>query len=332
MTFNNFPKTIIISRTDNIGDVIVTLPLAAFLKQQAEDIFIYFIGKSYTKDIIEKCPFVDQFLDRDEIIASGGLPASIQADAVLFVYPDKELEKKIYKQVPIRVGTSNRWYHWLYLNKRISFSRKNSPLHEAQLNFFLLLPWIKNPIPDLALLKSYTLLQTSKSNRFTNILNPSAKKHIIFHTKSKGSAREWPMASYLKLAQLLAPLQYQVYISGTENEGKQIKEQCPELFNQQNITDVTGKFPLATFVEFIDACDTMVACSTGPLHIAAGLNKKTVGIYPPIKPMHAGRWAPLGSNSFVLSSNISCDSCRKSGLCHCIQEILPESVFNILTH
>ena len=37
-----------------------------------------------------------------------------------------------------RVGTANRWYHWLYVNKKIFFSRKKSKLHEAQLNFKLL--------------------------------------------------------------------------------------------------------------------------------------------------------------------------------------------------
>jgi len=200
------------------------------------------------------------------------------------------------------------------------------------LNFFLLSTWLENPIPDLSLLKSYTLLKTTKEHSFQNILNPHTQKHVIFHTKSKGSAREWPMSSYLILARLLAPLQYQVYISGTETEGIQIKEQCPELFNEPNVTDVTGKFTLAAFIEFIDACDAMVACSTGPLHIAAGLNKKTIGIYPPIKPMDAGRWAPLGKNSFVLTAVKNCDLCRKTGICPCIQEITPESVFTILAN
>lgn len=329
MMLTGFPTRIILSRTDNIGDVIVTLPLAAFLKSHVAGIVIYFIGKSYTKAIIEACPFVDVFLDRDELI-SFGLPSSVQAEAALFIYPDKALEKSIRTQIPLRVGTANRWYHWVHLNKRVFFSRKNSPLHEAQLNFNLLSPWLNTPIPAFTLLRSYTLLKTKHTGSFHYLLNPSAARHIIFHTKSKGSAREWPMGNYLRLAQLLAPMNYQVYISGTEQEGKQIKAQCPQLFKESNVSDITGMFNLSEFIEFIDVCDGMVACSTGPLHISAALNKRAVGIYPPIKPMHAGRWGPLGSDSFVLTSTKSCSACRTTGLCGCIQDISPEAVLNKL--
>src|SRR6187402_1627503 len=105
----NIPKRIIISRTDSIGDVIVTLPLAAFLKEEDKNIVIYFIGTAYTKSIIEACPHVDVFLERAELLQHG-LPADVNAEAILFAFPDKELEKKIRKQVSIRVGTANSCY------------------------------------------------------------------------------------------------------------------------------------------------------------------------------------------------------------------------------
>ncbi|HSY61249.1 MAG TPA: glycosyltransferase family 9 protein, partial [Cytophaga sp.] len=263
-------------------------------------------------------------------ILQHGLPTDVHAEAILFVFPDKELEKKIRKQVPLRIGTANRWYHWFYLNKRISFSRKNSSLHESQLNFYLLSPWFKSAIPDLEKIKSYTLLKVQSTASLQSVLITSAQKHIIFHTKSKGSAREWPLSNYHQLAKLLAPLNYQVYISGTAAEGKLIHEQYPELFSEKNVTDITGRFSLQQFIEFINICDATVACSTGPLHISAALNKQTIGIYPPIKPMHAGRWGPLGSRSSVLTSTKSCALCRTTGLCTCIQSITPEAVYNAL--
>lgn len=331
MKAGNLPKSIIISRTDSIGDVIVTLPLAAFLKEQDANIRIYFIGTAYTKSIIEACPHVDVFIDRADVLQYG-LSKNIRAEAILFVFPDKELEKKIRKQVPVRVGTANRWYHWLYLNKRISFSRKNSPLHESQLNFNLLSPWFEHPIPSLEKIKTYTLLKIERNPNLQSILNPSANKHIIFHTKSKGSAREWPLSNYFQLAKLLAPLHYQIYISGTAAEGKLIHEQCPEIFSEQNVTDITGKFSLQEFIEFINICDATIACSTGPLHISAALDKQTIGIYPPIKPMHAGRWGPLGSKSSVLISTESCELCRTTGNCTCIQSITPEAAYNAITN
>ncbi|MEI7616388.1 MAG: hypothetical protein WCJ54_06705, partial [Actinomycetota bacterium] len=33
-------------------------------------------------------------------------------------------------KIPIRIGTSRRLYHWFYLNKPVTLSRKKSDLHE----------------------------------------------------------------------------------------------------------------------------------------------------------------------------------------------------------
>ncbi|NLF41723.1 MAG: glycosyltransferase family 9 protein, partial [Bacteroidales bacterium] len=49
-----FPKgNLIISRTDAIGDVILTLPLASYLKSLEPGRKIIFLGRNYTKAIIE---------------------------------------------------------------------------------------------------------------------------------------------------------------------------------------------------------------------------------------------------------------------------------------
>ena len=58
-------KRVIISRTDSIGDVILTLPICHWLKSNFEDITIIFLGKSYTRPVIECCKDVDEFADWD---------------------------------------------------------------------------------------------------------------------------------------------------------------------------------------------------------------------------------------------------------------------------
>ena len=39
------PNSIIISRTDNLGDVMLTLPLCGYIKSIAPETKIYFLGK-----------------------------------------------------------------------------------------------------------------------------------------------------------------------------------------------------------------------------------------------------------------------------------------------
>jgi ADP-heptose:LPS heptosyltransferase len=47
-------------------------------------------------------------------------------------------------------------------------------------------------------------------------------------------------------------------------------------------------------------CDLFIAGSTGPLHVAAAMNKKTVGFYPSKKSSTAIRWETVNSNNLKL--------------------------------
>jgi ADP-heptose:LPS heptosyltransferase len=45
----------------------------------------------------------------------------------------------------------------------------------------------------------------------------------------------------------------------------------------------------------ISICDVFIAGSTGPLHIAGALNKKTVGFYPSKKSSTSLRWQTINN-------------------------------------
>ena len=64
---NNFQK-IIISRTDAIGDVILTLPMCGLIKKYYPNVKIIFLGRSYTQAIIEHCEHVDEFINADTLL------------------------------------------------------------------------------------------------------------------------------------------------------------------------------------------------------------------------------------------------------------------------
>ncbi|TAH20374.1 MAG: lipopolysaccharide heptosyltransferase family protein [Cytophagales bacterium] len=324
-------QKIILSRTDNLGDVVLTLPMAGAIKAQLPDSQVFFIGKSYTKAIIEGSNFVDKFLDREEILQHPQLLKELQANAIIHVFPDKEiasLAKRV--NIPIRIGTSHRLFHWFSCNKMVNLGRKNSDLHEAQLNLKLLQP--------LQLKTDYALSEIGKLYGMSKItplpsefqqLVSKEKFNLILHPKSKGSAREWNLENYQALIQLLPKEKFQFFITGTQAEGEKIKNLLPSIFNFENVYDLTGKLSLSQLVSFINEVGALVACSTGPLHIAAALGKKAIGIFPPMRPIHPQRWQPLGIQAQTLCLNKSCNDCKKSMDCPCIQSITPKQVANL---
>ena len=74
----------------------------------------------------------------------------------------------------------------------------------------------------------------------------------------------------------------------------------------------------------------MIAASTGPLHIAAALGKKAIGLFAPMRPIHPGRWKPIGKQANYLVLNIDCSDCRKTMNCHCIREIKTMEVIKMI--
>ena len=293
-----FPSSLAIARTDSIGDVIVTLPLCGFIKKHSPHTRIVFIGRSYTQAIVEACPFVDEFLNFDKPSES-----SLKVDACVFAFPDAKVMKWVKAQgVKNRIATGSRIASWKFANDRVFFSRKNSDLHESQLNFNLLYPFGVKDIPTLEEIREWHVLKPQVESPIQ--LEPN-KRSVVFHMLSKGSALNWSLHQYQELAALLPAADFNIYITGTEEEGVRIRK---DFRFDSHITDLTGKLSLPQLIAFISTCETLVAASTGPLHIASALGIRAIGLYPSQRPMHPGRWMPIGERAAYLEDGVVDDA------------------------
>lgn len=325
---------IILSRTDSIGDVVLTLPMAGVLKKYFPACKIYFLGRTYTKEIILLSEHVDEFINYDEIISLSLKEQvekikSINADIFLHVLPKKEIALLAKRAgVPLRVGTTNRFFHWYTCNQLVRLSRKNSNWHEAQLN--------------IKLLRFINIKETTELNEiknyygFTNVpglmndylkLIDTKKINVILHPKSKGSAKEWGLTNYSTLINILTSDKYKIFICGTEQDGTEMKEL---LDNCQHAISLVGKLSLQQYIAFINSVDALVAASTGPLHVAAALNKISIGLFSSKRPIHPQRWAPIGNKAFAVVLDKDCHKCKRQLDCDCITKIEPKRIVDLL--
>jgi ADP-heptose:LPS heptosyltransferase len=327
---------IILSRTDSIGDVVLTLPVAGLLKQSFPGCHITFLGRSYTRPVIELCSHVDAFADIDGLLPRPGEAAgaavermkALRADVIIHVFPVAAVCKLAYRAgIPVRIATSRRLYTLFTCNRLVKVPRKHSDLHEAQLNLKLLGPLgIHTPIPLSQIADLYGLHSPGTAHP---VSLPQEKRTVILHPRSKGSAREWGPDNFGKLISLLPPGQFNILVTGTAEEGLMMKDFLDA--NRERITDLTGKLTLPEFISLIASCDALVAASTGPLHLAAALGRKAVGLYAPMRPIFPQRWAPLGKHATYLVLEKPCSDCRKTMDCHCIREIGAEEVVKRVT-
>jgi ADP-heptose:LPS heptosyltransferase len=299
--------------------------MAAVLKEAFPGVKVSFLGKGYTQPVIEACEYVDQFIDEADFL--NGSNRSRQFDAIVHVLPKAHIARKAKALgIPVRIGTTNRLFHWWTCSKLVRLGRKNSLLHESQLNIKLLSPLgIRNDFSLAELGNKIGLHPKVNIPSDMDSLISQTQPNVILHPKSQGSAREWGLDNFADLAKRLSDDGCKVFISGTKADAEQLQ---PLLSVAAGIaTDITGRMDLSQFIAFIQRCDALVAASTGPLHLASALGKVAIGLYPPIRPMHPGRWAPIGPKSVALEARPSCVDCKSNpSACHCMQEILPARV------
>lgn len=327
----NAPGTVILSRPDNLGDAVVTLPMAGWWKQHAPGIRIIALVKGYTRPVWERCAHIDGIVTLEELEASGDPAAQLRAwdaEAIVHVFPHRAVARWAKAAgIPRRIGTSHRWWHWTTCNERVSFSRKRSDLHEAQLNIKLLAPFgIAVPAQVQELVPCIGLRVPPPPPEVRALLRPG-KRNVVLHPL-KGSGVEWGLDNFAQLIRLLDPQRYHCLITGTAQEAERYRAVLP--LDLPHVTDTGGRLPLDRLMDLIGASDALVAASTGPLHIAAASGIRTIGLFSMRRPIHPGRWAPLGTDAHVLVFDPQCPHCAKGEPCDCIRRIPPERVLELL--
>ena len=323
-------KTILLSRTDAIGDLILSLPMIEYIKNQIPYAKIIFLAQDYTKDILDICNNLDQSLSWTDLQKMNRteqlqLIKSLNIDLAIHIFPNKNIAKLCAQaKIPLRLGSAKRWYHFLYCNLRPNLSRKHSTLHESQLNLQLLNKTFKEfeDLPSLAKIFDLIKVKAPQTLNIKNILQKfNNKKIIILHPGSRKSAVDWPIENYLELAKSMQSHSHLHFIMTGSPAEKDLFSPHLNEFHSSNFTNLMGQLKLKELIELISHSDAIVACSTGPLHIAGIFNKYCYGIFCERRPIHSGRWSPLGHHTRIISNPQ-----KHQKNCNCVLKITPQTL------
>lgn len=325
----NIPRTILLSRPDALGDAVVTLSTAGWIKYNAPGTRIIALVKEYTRPLWTHCGSVDGIITLEDL-QNGNAIAQLRVlntDAIVHVFPHRKVATWAKQaSIPRRIGTSHRWWHWLTCNERVDFSRKRSDLHEAQLNVKLLAPFGLT-VPALPQLTSCITLRRPELPRELQELFIRDRKRVVLHPLL-GSGIGWGLPNFAALIRALDPQRWQVIITGTNAETERYRRALP--LDLPHVLDMGGRLSLEKLMAVIGSSDALVAASTGPLHIAAALGVRAIGLYSMRRPIHPGRWAPLGRDAHALTFDPDCAACAAGEACDCITRIDPQRVLGLL--
>lgn len=331
---------VLICRTDNIGDVILTLPITTALKNHYPEAAIFFLARSYTQPIVEAYQSVDQFIDWEKLEAKTDdeithFLKELKLDAVIHNFPVKRILQCTFKaRIPIRTGKTGKLCRWIfYYNKLITNARYDGQKsHEAQVALkFLKVFNIKSYYKLSEIIELNQLKFPTNTPEIVSHSLSQDKFNLVVHPGSHGHGKEWPLSSFQTLLSILPEDKFHIILTGsaTEDErlGKALMQHCP------SVTNTMGKLKLSELAFLLRKANAVLASGTGPLHLAASLGTQTLGLYPN-NHCFAGptRWGPLGKRAEYLTAKTSCESCqnKRHEECSCMLNLDPETVKNKL--
>lgn len=314
------PRKILLVRPDGLGDLILSLPVARTLKDSFPGCEVHYLAAAGVVGIRPLVSYVDDWLADDGAGGSGiSLPQLVQKIRTADYSHIIELKPSwrtalagFIAGTKNRIGTSRRLYS-PFFNRAISVNRRGSGFHQTDLELRLLEPLgleVQELLP--------TLEVTGNARQMAaELLGLADKEYIVIHPGSSGSAPNWPVENYQKLAELiLVGTDYDVVITG-HNRANDGFPGC---------LDIGGRTDIETLAGVVKSASLFVSGSTGPLHLADALDVRCVSFFldrPDIGPV---RWGPRRNIDNIMMPADACH-CRDLKNCGCLERISPFTAF-----
>ena len=293
---------ILLVRNDKMGDLILSIPAISWLRKNLPNAKLVWLVKKELRDLAILCRHVDDVIYDDSFRSIMSKINAYQFDIALTFFSTFRIGYLINKaKIPIRLAPKTKLAQFFY-NHKILQKRSRSQKPEYEYNTELVSELFKilqiQNIIDIDK-PPYIKLDDIKNNRikreFTKKYQIYNEKKIIFiHPGTGGSSNTLSIEDYSKICIGLRSFDnYNFIIHHSVEDERVANNLISKLPKNISVTKISPTKDKIEMVKNISVCDLFISGSTGPLHIAGALNKKTVGFYPSKKSSTSLRWQTI---------------------------------------
>lgn len=297
-------KRIIVSRTDKIGDLILSIPSFFMLKKMYPKAELVVLVRKYNYDIIRNLPYIDRIIKIDDFTKTELLEkiSYFKADVFIALYSDEYIASLAKaSKAKIRIGPISKLSSIFSYNKGVLQKRSLSIKNEGEYNLDLVRKLNVNRFKVCYELNTKIIL-TEENKKVADLYfkeNKIVGKCLVVNPFMGGSAKNLKNEEYAKiLKKVKAEYKDKLNIIITcymDDEERAIE--LKNLIGEENIYIFANGLSILNTASIIDRADVYFGGSTGPTHIAGALGKKIVAIYPNKKTQHPTRWGILGNQN-----------------------------------
>lgn len=351
---NKLPENprILVTRTDRIGDLVVSTPVFELIKKKYPQSHLAVCVFSEHRELVSGNPFVDEVILYEKKGAQKNwfgqwqLANEIRAkkfDLVIHLHATNRMHLMgLLAGIPTRIGY-NRRAPWA-LTQVYPYDKKEGLKHETDYLLDLVVASVLSAQPVETV---FPYVPVTQGNRLSvdNLLQyfgVGANESIaVIHPSASDVSKMWPAENFAQLIKTLsstrglssAPQETGsdphglFWISVGDAQASKQTEKISEL-SKISVLNLCGKLSLGMLAALFEKSKLVVSNDSGPAHIAAAVGASTVSIFGRWQPgMNAERWKPNGKNAIVVTPSIESIPFAERKFTY-IEEISVEQVAN----
>ncbi|MFH1354977.1 MAG: lipopolysaccharide heptosyltransferase II, partial [Candidatus Omnitrophota bacterium] len=279
-------KRILVTRTDRIGDVLLSTPVIKALRDRYPDAFIAIVVRPYTEDIVAGNPYLDQIIIYDKAgkerswLGSYRFACNLRKkkfDLAIILHPTNRMHLiSFLAGIPRRVGY-NRKLGFL-LTGGLKHDKQLGEKHESEYNFDLLRTLnIETQERNLFM----PLREESEEWADELLENEGIKKNhrlLAINPGASCPSKIWPSQRFAESAnRLIEKYGFRVIVISGPREIRLADQVIKEI--DYPVINLAGKTSISQLASIIKRCDLFISNDSGPVHIATALGVPVVSIF-----------------------------------------------------
>jgi lipopolysaccharide heptosyltransferase II len=294
-------KNILCIRPDNIGDLLMSSPAIAALKETF-NARITVLTSSVGKSIVPFIPVIDEVIVFDVPWVKSSADTRPEdffeiVDVIRSKHFDAAVVFSVFSQNPL---PTVMLAYLAGVPKRLAYCREN-PYH-------LLTDWIPEKEPysfilhqvrrDLNLVKAVGArtddeqLRLSMPDKSLSIKKrlqlfgvDISRPWIVFHPGVSEEKRQFPVEKWIATGKLLTALNYEIIITGTKREFQLASKIASAI--GKSVFNLAGELSMDDFIALIAVSAIVVSVNTAAVHIASAVKTPIIVLYALTNPQHA---------------------------------------------
>ena len=308
---------ILLTRTDRIGDVVLSTPVIKAIRDSYPDAHIAFMVRPYAEALVDGNPYLDEVIIYDKFGKHKSFLNTIRFalglkkkkfDLAIMLHPTNRSHLiAFFAGIPKRIGYDRKLS--FLLTKKVPHTKQEGKKHESEYTFDLLKEINIIGKPD----ELFVPLHRKDLDKVDEIFekNNLSKDDTIITVNPGASciSKKWSADNFAILSDEIVSRFKAKIIIVTDKASIENATQVESKMQNKPI-NLAGKTTVGELAVIISKSNLFISNDSGPVHIAAAVGTPVISIFGRKDPgLSPKRWGPLSKKSAVFHKDVGCDVC-----------------------